>query len=184
MCYLCLCSQRYIVVHVELVDFLRLWRQLEQQYWLTTQQLAKFLAIQPVRCHVYLVIYGCCSQRFLCHCSYACTCFDDELKWCGRDSVCAHAQLSRVYLASTLDVTHMIKCTRLSPTLARRAGRAWERGYALPTQTSLVLLSRQHDMAEQMFHIYSSWWCCVFLSTWSDTLQCCGSDSVQPSKWQ
>ena len=33
---------------------------------------------------------------------------------------------SRVYLASTLDVTHVIKCTRLSPSLA---GRAWERGY-------------------------------------------------------
>ena len=34
--------------------------------------------------------------------------------------------LSRVYLASTLDVTHVIKCTRFSPTLA---GRAWEPGY-------------------------------------------------------
>ena len=44
---------------------------------------------------------------------------------CGRDSVRAHAQSSHVYLASTLDVIHMIKCTRLSPTLA---GRAWERG--------------------------------------------------------
>ena len=38
----------------------------------------------------------------------------------------AHAQLSHVYLASTLDIMHMIKCTRLSPTLA---GGAWERGY-------------------------------------------------------
>ena len=38
----------------------------------------------------------------------------------------AYVQLSRVYLASTLDVTHVIKCTRLSPSLA---GRAWERGY-------------------------------------------------------
>ena len=41
----------------------------------------------------------------------------------GRDSVRAHAQLSRVYLASTLDVTHVIEYTRLSPSLA---GRAWE----------------------------------------------------------
>ena len=74
---------------------------------------------------VYLAIYGCCSQWFLCYRCYACTCLDHELKLCGRDSVHAHAQLSRVYLASTLDVTHVIKCTRLSPTLTRRA---WERG--------------------------------------------------------
>ena len=139
MCYLCLCSQRYIVVHVELVDFLRLWRQLEQRrHWLTTQQLTKFLAIQPVRVSylillesttpVYLAIYGYCSQRFLCHRSYACTCLDHELKLCGRDSMHAHTQLSRVHLTSTLDVTHVIKCTRLSLTLT---GRAWEWGYNL-----------------------------------------------------
>ena len=30
----------------------------------------------------------------------------------------AHMQLSPVYLLSTLDVTHGIKCTRLFPTLA------------------------------------------------------------------
>ena len=29
-CYLCLCSQRYIVVQIELVDFLTQWQQLEQ----------------------------------------------------------------------------------------------------------------------------------------------------------
>ena len=34
------------------------------------------------------------------------------------DSVSAHAQLSCVYLAPTLDVTHVIKCTRLSPSVA------------------------------------------------------------------
>ena len=72
---------------------------------------------------VCLVIYGYCSQRFLCHRNYACTCLNHELKLCGQDSVCAHTQLSRVYLASTLDVTHVIKCTRLSLTLA---GRDWE----------------------------------------------------------
>ena len=44
---------------------------------------------------------------------------------CGWDSVHARAQLSRVYLASTLDIMHVIKCTRLSPSLA---GRAWEGG--------------------------------------------------------
>ena len=77
---------------------------------------------------VYLAIYGCCSQRFLCHGSYTCTCLDHELKLCGWDFVHAHVQLSRVYLASTLDVTRVIKCTRLSPTLT---GRAWERGYII-----------------------------------------------------
>ena len=28
---------------------------------------------------VYLAIYGCFSQRFLCHRSYACTCLNHEL---------------------------------------------------------------------------------------------------------
>ena len=37
VCYLRRCSQRYIVAHVELVDFLSQWRQLEQQRrWFTT----------------------------------------------------------------------------------------------------------------------------------------------------
>ena len=31
MCYLRLCTECYIVVYVELVNFLRLWQQLEQQ---------------------------------------------------------------------------------------------------------------------------------------------------------
>ena len=94
----------------------------------------KFLAIQPVRCHVWCsenLLHRFTlrfSQRFLCHRSYACTCLDHELELCGRDSVHAHAQSSRVYIASTLDVTHVIKCTRLSLTLA---GRAWERGYKI-----------------------------------------------------
>ena len=41
----------------------------------------------------------------------------------GWDSVSALVQLSRVYLASIFDVMHVIKCTRLSPSLAERA---WE----------------------------------------------------------
>ena len=71
---------------------------------------------------VYLAIYGCCSQQFLCYRSYTCT---SSIELCGWDSVHAHTQSSRVYLASTLDVTQTIKCTRLSPTLA---GKAWEWG--------------------------------------------------------
>ena len=64
------------------------------------------------------MIYGFCSQQYvLCHCSYS-TCvlasiMSSEL--CGRDSVPAHTQLNGVYLVSTLDVMHVIKCTRLSP---------------------------------------------------------------------
>ena len=46
---------------------------------------------------IYLAIYSCCSQQFLCHRSYACTCLDHELELCGRDSVHAHVQSSRVY---------------------------------------------------------------------------------------
>ena len=45
---------------------------------------------------------------------------------CGQTFVRVHMQLSCVYLVSTLDIMHVIKCTTLSATLA---GRAWERGY-------------------------------------------------------
>ena len=56
---------------------------------------------------------------------YACTCLELRTTWVGFcECLCA----SRVYLVSTLDVTHVIKCTRLSPSLA---GRAWERGYSV-----------------------------------------------------
>jgi len=49
MCYLCLCSQRYIVVHVELVDFLEAMTTTRtRRRWLTTQQITKFfLPISP-----------------------------------------------------------------------------------------------------------------------------------------
>ena len=92
-----------------------------------TQQIMKFLAIQPIWCRVwnwesttpvYLVIYGCYRQWFMCHFSYVCTCLDHELEQRGRDSLHVHMQLSHVYLTSTLDITHGIKCTRLSPSLA------------------------------------------------------------------
>ena len=36
----------------------------------------------------------------------------------GQDSVSAHMQLSRVYLTSTLDVMHVIKCTMALPLLS------------------------------------------------------------------
>ena len=54
---------------------------------------------------------------------YLCTCLNHELQtmWAGF-CVCPHA-INCVYLVSTPDVMHMIKCTRLSPSLV---GIAWE----------------------------------------------------------
>ena len=51
------------------------------------------------------------------------TCLNHELQtmWAGF-CVCPHT-INCVYLVSTLDGMHMIKCTRLSPSLV---GRAWE----------------------------------------------------------
>ena len=79
--------------------------------------------------------YSCCSQQLLYHRSYMCTCLVTSSERRGQDSVCAHTQLSCVYLVSTLDVTHMIKCIRLSPSLV---GRAWERGYDVVTLTNII----------------------------------------------
>ena len=104
--------------------FLEAVQQLEQrQCELTTQQIScqspcqvPCLMLLESTTPVYLVVYSCCSQQF---CAIV-----DMCKLCGQDFVHAHTQLSHVHLASTLDITHMIKGTRLSPTLA---GRAWER---------------------------------------------------------
>ena len=46
-----------------------------------------------------------------------CTC-SELRRW---TSIYAHVQLSRVYLVSTLDITHMIMCTRLSPIFSRES---------------------------------------------------------------
>ena len=48
---------------------------------------------------VYLAIYGCCSQRFLCHCIYVCTSLNHELElrmWAGFHA-CPCASLPRIY---------------------------------------------------------------------------------------
>ena len=100
-----------------------------------TQQIMKFLAIQPVWYRVWhpenllhqstLRFTTAAGSGVCIIVSYMCTCLDHELRttWAGFRG--AHAQLSRVYFASTLDVTQVIKCARFSPSLARRA---WERG--------------------------------------------------------
>ena len=69
---------------------------------------------------VYLAIYGCYRQRFLSLLATRVLASITSSKRRGQDSVSVHAQLSRIYLASTLDVTHVIKCTRLSPSLVAR----------------------------------------------------------------
>ena len=74
---------------------------------------------------VYLVIYDCCSQPLLCHRSCMCTCLN-------------HAQL--IYPASTLNITHVIKCTRLSPFLV---GRAWEQSYPWGREQGVLHYSGQ-----------------------------------------
>ena len=58
--------------------------------------------------YMYLAIYSCCSQWFLCYHSYTCTCHDHRLKTtvCGWTSMCSHVKLSHVYLLSILDFTH------------------------------------------------------------------------------
>ena len=98
---------------------------------------------------VYLAIYGCCRQRplsLLAMCVLASTMSSEQ---CGRDSVSAHVQLSCVYLASTLNVTHVIKYTRLSPSLA---GRAWEQSYILVHMVDFgsVILRPYKEMGESV----------------------------------
>ena len=59
MCYLHVCSQCYIVVHVELVDFLSSGNNSNNNDASLQHTYNKFLAIQPVRCHVR------CSENLL-----------------------------------------------------------------------------------------------------------------------
>ena len=77
-----------------------------------------FLMLWESTTPIYLAIYGCCSQQFLCYCSYECTCLDHKLELCGQDSARAYVYpwchaCDKMYQA-------------LSPTLA---GRAWEWGW-------------------------------------------------------
>ena len=109
-----------------------------------TRQITKFLAIHPVCCRVWhpenllhrstLRFMIAVGSGFCIIISYVCTsagtCLDHELRtmWVGfRECLCAIKSCPpRVY---PCDVTHVIKCTRFSPSLA---GRAWERGYFSP----------------------------------------------------
>ena len=72
---------------------------------------------------VYFAIYSCCSQWFCAIVAKHVLASITSSKLCGWSFICTQVQLSHVHLTSTLDVMHVIKCTRLSPSLA---GRAWE----------------------------------------------------------
>ena len=93
-----------------------------------TQQITKFLAIQLVWWRIW-------HSENLLHsstlwftaavgsgvCAIVATCvlaLITSSEWRGWDSVSAHAQLSRIYLASTLDVTHVIMYQARSPLLS------------------------------------------------------------------
>ena len=74
------------------------------------QQITKFLIIQLVRCPVWHSenllhhsIYGHCSQWFLCHRSYTCTCLEHEL-W----TMCAgfHAAHTRLHVSHVYPWCH------------------------------------------------------------------------------
>ena len=90
-----------------------------------TQQITKFLAIQPVRCHVWHLenLLHHSTLRFMpavassFHAIVATHVLASIMSFnrCRRDFMYAHMQLSCVYLTSTLDITHVIKCTRLPP---------------------------------------------------------------------
>ena len=80
---------------------------------------------------VYLAIYSCCRQWFCAIVATHVLASITSSERRGQDSMHAHTQ----YLGSTLDVTHVIKCTRLSPSLV---GRAWEQDYL--TSTSMCTM--------------------------------------------
>ena len=70
-------------------------------------------------CNLWL--YDCCRQQFLSSLATCVLALITSSEQRGRDFESAHTQ--SCYLVSTLDVMHVIKCTRLSPSLI---GRAWE----------------------------------------------------------
>ena len=72
-----------------------------------------------------------------------CICLDHELQTPNLHvCMCAHAQSGCVYLVSTLDVIHVIKSTRLFPSLV---GRAWEQGYkcVLSSEYAYIFMGKE-----------------------------------------
>ena len=120
-----------------------------------TQQITKFLAIQPIRCCVWhpenLLHQSTLQVMTSCFCAIIAThvlasITSSKLCEWSRFSVCPH--VSRVYLMSTLDITHVMKCTRLSPSLA---GRAWEWGYTRTFSVNTVLTWNYADSRHLAF---------------------------------
>ena len=96
-----------------------------------TQQIMKFLAIYPVRCHVWhsedllhwstLQFMAAIASRFCAIVATHVLASTTSSELYGRASMHPHTQISHVYFMTS----HTIKCTRLSPSLAVRA---WEWG--------------------------------------------------------
>ena len=120
----------FIDVHVELVDFLSTYVLTTQTITLAKTQIMKFLAMSDTL-RIYYTGLPCnlwTAAVASVFCAIVATCVLASItssKLCGQDFELAYMQLSHVYLVSALDVMHVIKCTRLSPSLV---GRAYERG--------------------------------------------------------
>ena len=78
-----------------------------------------------------------CRKLFTSLCSSASTYYDSELLAMWADFM--SLQLSHAYLMSSLDVRHIMKCTRLSPLLL--AERVWKQGYSTDTLQQPLVLS-------------------------------------------
>ena len=107
---------------------------------------------------VYLAVYGCCKQQFLSPLATHVLPSIMGSERHGQDSMSAYIQLSHVYLLSTLDVMHVMKCTRLSLSLTERA---WKRGY--PDHTFSTQLWSTHALGIKL-RISRALWSAVY--TW------------------
>ena len=160
--YLYFCTQRFYRCSCRTSWFLE-YVSTTQMIMLAKTQIIKFLAIYPVRCRVWhsenllhrstlQFTDSCCSQWFLCHCiatRVLVSITSSEL--CGQDFELAYMQLSHVYLMSALDVMHVIKCTRLSPSLAgeslgmRVSNLPWTPQTVLYKPPSMLNSLKQYD---------------------------------------
>ena len=121
---------RCIVVNIDLVNFLSQWQQLKQLTMLAynTQQITKFPchSARQVFCLTLTICYTSLTLQFMAtvasdFCAVVAPCVlvsimsSERLRW---NSVQTYVQLSCVYLLSTVDILHVIKCIT----------RAWEWG--------------------------------------------------------
>ena len=142
MALVCFCSQHCIDVCVELFPFSQSETTTQTTMTLAynTQQITKFLAIQPVRCRVWHSGYRSTFWFMTAIANSFCAIKAMHVfalimssKRCGRNSMHAHVQLSCIYLLSILDLTHVIK---YGESLGRRLGY---RPCVVETSFSLII---------------------------------------------